>query len=463
MPKQQEVRLSVRYLHCGKTLKLERCLHGVAFAYVASVAVMLLGIQPFPILHDYAEWMFQGWLLQSILAGQPDSVYQLASWPVPNSLSQFALAALNIVVEPITAGKIWLAMYLLLGTFCFYRAARLCWPDYSGAIHLILIATILLGPGFWNGYINYQVGVVLLLVGWIGFRRGGRAGWLLFVSLAIFFAHAATYIALVVAVGVVVLTGRHMRSGVRVALLLALVPSLVLMAWYLGVKLATSAASLEDPLNPVQWLQYKAYTVAKQGPFHNFVLIDGSSALQNWHWVYLAGALINGLMLLVVALWFASLLWQMLRRRVQLSEPFNHYPMLTLLLLTAAWLLLFLLPGRNNFGVVNLGERFLIPLLGFALLAFACSRYLRAVWSGLCVVAAVCVVTTLIVVSRLPVTAYQGPDSDIYSASRHKYFNHRLFIYADRGLFLQTARTSDLRPAPDPQLATGPLILQTPL
>ncbi len=442
-------------------MKFERFLHLVAFAYVAAVAGLLVIVQPFPILHDYPEWMFQGWLLHSILAGQPDSAYELASWPVPNSLSQFVLAALNSVTSPVTAGRIWLAIYLLVGAACCYRAARLCWPDHSGTINMILVATLLLGPGFWNGYINNQVGLILLLIGWLGFLRGGRTIWLLVMSVLVFFAHAASYAVLVVAIGTAVILGGW-ALRVRVIAVLALLPSLLLMGWYLVIKLAHSAVSLEAPLSIVQWFGYKAYTLAKQGPFHNFIAIDGTSVLQQWHWIYLSGAVINGAMVLVVVVWFGVLAWQWLRGRPQVSVPFSHVRLSAVFLMTLALIVLYLVPGRNNFGVVNLGERFLISLLGFALLAFACPQFLRRIWAGLCAAAAIVVVAALLSITARDVAPYFGPDSDIYSASRHKYFNHRLFIYSDRGVFLASDQSTALRPEPDPQLATGPLILREP-
>jgi hypothetical protein len=165
-------------------------------------------------------------------------------------------------------------------------------------------------------------------------------------------------------------------------------------------------------------------------------------------------------MLLVVTLWFAVLCWQWLRRRLEMSAPVSHDRPMVVLLLTLALIILFLLPGRNNFGVVNLGERFLIPLLGFGLLAFACPPLLLRTWALLCTVAAGLVVGPLLLISSHNVVAYTGPDSDIYAASRHKYFNHRIFIYADRGLFLAAEQSPDMRPQPDAQLATGPLILR---
>ena len=47
---------------------LDNLFQFAAFAYVGVVALLLVGVQPFPVLHDYAEWMYQGWLLQTILA-----------------------------------------------------------------------------------------------------------------------------------------------------------------------------------------------------------------------------------------------------------------------------------------------------------------------------------------------------------------------------------------------------------
>ena len=65
-------------------------------------------------LHDFAEWMFQGKVLALKLT-DPQKVisYQLAPYPVPNSLVVFCLAALNLLAAPVLAGKIFQMVMLI--------------------------------------------------------------------------------------------------------------------------------------------------------------------------------------------------------------------------------------------------------------------------------------------------------------------------------------------------------------
>ena len=121
-----------------------------------------------------------------------------------------------------------------------------------------------------------------------------------------------------------------------------------------------------------------------------------------------------------------------------------------------AMLIVFLAAGKDNFGVVNLGERFLIAALVLALVQLRCHRWIRHVWVSLAAIGAVYTMVAVIKVTGYPVEAYSvarsttsgtldGAIDDIYAASRHKLFNHRLYIYADHGIWLQT-QDADLLP-----------------
>ena len=83
--------------------------------FVVALGGVLLVLQPFPILHDYPEWMYQGHIVWALFFDTDlfASYFELVPVPVPNAISQVAIALLNIFVTPVMAGKIWLAVYLL--------------------------------------------------------------------------------------------------------------------------------------------------------------------------------------------------------------------------------------------------------------------------------------------------------------------------------------------------------------
>ena len=95
---------------------IKHSLHPAAILFVVLVGVVLLLLQPYPLLHDYPEWMYQGHIAYSLFSGSSEftTMYELVPLPVPNAISQTAIALLNIVVSPVMAGKIWLAVYLVL-------------------------------------------------------------------------------------------------------------------------------------------------------------------------------------------------------------------------------------------------------------------------------------------------------------------------------------------------------------
>ena len=127
----------------------------------------------------------------------------------------------------------------------------------------------------------------------------------------------------------------------------------------------------------------------------------------------------------------------------------------TIGMLLVAWLL----AGKNTFGVVNLGERFLIVALMLMILHFHCPEWIRKIWQSVCIAAAIGTLCCLVVLSRetgvytadrsAGASELESYVEDIYKNSRHKYFNHRLFIYANLGQYLVSPAKFDGPPAID--------------
>ena len=476
---------------------MQSLLHLFSLTLVAVVGVCIVAVQPFPILHDFPEWMYQGWLAHHLLFGDYEAVtdlYALANYPVPNSITQFGIAVLNLIGSPIDSGRIWLAIYLayasvlwlVLSRQLLYAQARSCngqtrsrGTGHDGAINLLLTMTITFGPGFWNGYANFQFallfwGTYLLAM---RLRRDGVLAHL-FLSLMIFFSHASVFIAFVVLV-----IARVFYSQLGWRYLTAIFPSIILFVWYLLATIRFDEIVQLNSFGLQEWLQYKVYTVAKQGYFHNFIIADGSSLLGNVHIVYMAGVALNLSVAVIIVAWLLYMGWHLLKAFVPLSfssagtktneektskdktsdektsdeenrvSIVNRRITFTALL---AMLIVFLAAGKDNFGVVNLGERFLIAALVLVLVQLRCHRWIRHVWVSLAAIGAVYTMVAVIKVTGYPVEAYSvarsttsgtldGAIDDIYAASRHKLFNHRLYIYADHGIWLQT-QDADLLP-----------------
>lgn len=432
---------------------MQKFLHFLAFAIVGAVACCMLFLQAFPILHDFLEWMYQGWIFAELLGDNPAVAerFQLVSHPVPNSLSQIAIGLLNFVVSPVVAGKIWLAFYLLLSSGLWFVIARQQSNRFHGALHLLLTDLITFGPGFWNGYINFQFGLLffalyLYLIIW----RGVRNPWLLCVfGLLIFFSHAVIFAVFVVFnLACMVKLWRSQRRQY----VLALLPALLLTGWYAAIKLATHEAGTARGFKLLEWAQYKAYTLAKQGPFHNFIGHDGKSTLEDLPLVYQAGFVLNFVVAVLLFSWFCSVTWVIIRR-----QPYRFYRsaegvassafLTPVLITTGLCVIVFLAGSQNAFGVVNIGERFLIIALLLFLLLFQCPGLIRNSLVLVCAVLSFYTVSVIVAVSKDSMEIYSVERSaeindlqqylgDIYANTAHKHFNHRLFIYADRGVEL---------------------------
>lgn len=421
--------------------------------FVVALGGVLLVLQPFPILHDYPEWMYQGHIVWALFFDTDlfASYFELMPVPVPNAISQVAIALLNIFVTPVMAGKIWLAVYLMLALSVAIIGTRR--HQLRGAKQVIFLITIAFGPGFFNGYINFQYGVLFFALFVITDSQRSIVRLVLF-SLLIYFSHASVFAGFAIFVVLTELFGQR-----RIPAFFALLPTLILLLWYSMVKLISDTGFNVSVDSLKQWIQYKAYTLAKQGPFHNFIQPDGQSLLTDLHGIYLLGFVLNFIIALLIGYWLLSLGYALLKRREILIHSDSR---LAALIITAVVLfILYLLAGSNTFGVVNLGERFLITALMLLLLLTRMPRWQVAAWSVVCAASGVVTLVSLFVLSQT-IDSYsvdRSADSkelsnfvgDIYSNSRHNYFNHRLFIYANLGQYLLNSDQFDEPPPIDHQ------------
>jgi len=331
--------------------------------------------------------MYQGHIVYSLLSGENPSLNMLYEWvpvPVPNTISQLVIGLLNFTVSPVMAGQIWLAVYLLLAIVSGYLASK----DHvhAGSVFWLFTVTIAFGPGFWNGYINFQFGLLLFaLFVAVGLRRS--LAWVFVFSVLIYFSHASVFAGFVCFVVLAELFNQR-----RLTTLLALGPALVLLLWYTMTRFAEGTGKNVALESVSQWIQYKFYTLAKLGPFHNFIRPDGESLLASVHGLYMAGFAVNFVIAMLVGVWLLFIAWQMVRR----TDSRLHYGLLfTAIVLMLAWLL----AGKNSFGVVNLGERFLIVAMMLLIMQIQCPDWIRKSWVALTAVVGVATLVTLVVLS----------------------------------------------------------------
>ena len=325
-----------------------------AFTVVGLLAVALaaaLNLRgAMPPLQDFNEWIYQGWLVGQLLRGE-DLPFGLKPWPVPNAAAQALLGLLNLPLGPRAAGLAYLTLYLAGMTWLAAAIAR-AQGRFDPATFLLALLIGGINSPYWDGYANSQLGTALYLVHVLRQRRGPTpVAWDLAMGLALFFCHAV--LLAVFALHTALHAWQH-RQLPRAATVLA--PPFALLAWYLlrddnyGEHIPPFGTSLAE------FLAYKAYTAAKAGPYQN-VILGGLGDAERVPALYWLGVAAN-LAFALVAL--APLAWALLDR----ARKGDRSPAL---LTALACLAGFAVLPSALFGVVNVGERLLIPAMLVAL------------------------------------------------------------------------------------------------
>ncbi|MCX7377085.1 MAG: hypothetical protein NTY94_10135 [Alphaproteobacteria bacterium] len=311
-------------------------------AVVLAAALNLRGAMP-P-LQDFNEWIYQGWLVGQILRGE-DVAFALKPWPVPNAAAQTILGLFNLALGPREAGIAYLTLYLAGMTWLAIAIAR-AQGRFDPATFLLALLIGGLNSPYWDGYANSQLGLALYLVHVLRRQRMATTpAWDLAMGLALFFCHA---VMLAVFALHVLLDGLRQRQFLRAALCLS--PPFALLAWY--VLRDTSYGEHIPPFgtNLIEFLAYKAYTAAKMGPYQNFILGGIGDADRTPH-LYWSGVATNLLFAGVVLLPLALALLDRLRKGDRSPS------LLTALACLGGYMVL----PSALFGVVNVGERLLLP------------------------------------------------------------------------------------------------------
>jgi hypothetical protein len=439
----------------------------LAALLLLTAAAVLAGRAPY--LHDFGEWLYQAQIVKDLLTGETmGDGFQLAAYPVPNSLATLLLAALSALLPPLWAGKVFLLL-LLGGWYVVIRvfARRYLPPVGRDGVALVLFALAALSTFFWYGFISYQLGL-LLLAAFLAINRETTSPCIIATfALALFFAHAMTFLVFGLFIACRLLFNWQWK------IVAALVPSGLISLWYLAGRHLADAAV--PPVN-AQWsgwmeaLLYKAAYPAMIGPFRNLLLPDGSGPLDQWPLLYRTGAAVNFAVSAGLAVFLVSALWRGMRLHAGETpgKVANRRALATTLLLLG---LAYAFGPYHFFGLINPGGRLLLPLLMFALMldgaAFAARPWI--VWPiAVTALLSSGLYLALMLQARSPEFETRAPprppgaaDLSVFEynerlnrSSRYRYFNYRVFAFADR---FERIEASDYG---EPAFHTGLLIRQ---
>jgi hypothetical protein len=319
------------------------------------VVAAVLVLAPYPPLQDFSEWAYQGQLLARLLRGLPVGEIQLATTPVPNSSVQLLLGLLSLVMPGAMAARVFLLGLVGASIAVSLALGRRYQLGAPGAFAALLLVAVFLNAAFWNGYANFQLGMVLLGA-WFLLPEARRASAFAIMGfgVVIFFTHAMIFFAFCALLGTTALLDRRRIM----ATMLGLLPAVMLTGWYVSADAGGGATETSTAGGLAGFVAYKLYTVAKLGPYHNFVFAEGGDIVTHPALYWVGGAINLGF----AAGLAASLglgLHAVIRRR--------QLPWAPLLAATGLLVLFAVLPDLVQ-NVVNPGERLMLPALLMLLL-----------------------------------------------------------------------------------------------
>jgi hypothetical protein len=424
--------------------------------YVAMVVLWAI-LGRAPALQDYPEWIYQGHILSEKIFGCSSCFdhFELFHYPIPNATVSVLLAIGDIVTDPLTSSKTLIVIYAIAGALLAIRASALFDEGTRGASTFFLISIVVFSGSFWNGYLNYQIGLLVLFLYMIEIeQKSERRAWFhLAFSVLLFFSHFVIYgIFLLVYLFTYIIVIAPRRTGSFAEVLggfaprrcWPVVPSLLLALWYVMGRLHGSSIDVavhrgkEVGDSFFQFMLYKVYTAMKLGPFHAFELPDGTIFAPPYSQLYWMGVGVNFVFALLIFIHLCSLIPHRLALGLTVSaEPRHRVPIFLLLVG-------FLLSPQFAAGIVNLGERLLLPALLMAVIYCKPSRALLNAYALTCCVVIPCQFAFLL--------QYDQTGSQPAGGWKAAYFTHRPYQFAPVVDYLAGARGGD---APDLSFSTG--------
>jgi hypothetical protein len=304
---------------------------------------------PYAPLEDLPEWIYQGYIFNKLASGTPSAEFALKTFPVPYALFQAVASACLLFASPMTTTRIVVFLYAGLSLYAINRViARyrldpfVAWP--------FLVSAVVLNAPFWNGYMGYQLGLLVILL-YLALPQRAQVDpkWICLFSVLAFFAHGWSFVSILAMIGSIALYRQRVLAAA-----LGVAPSAVLLAWYQIRNVAPATLSAFLHVENVNIFAYKIYTALKAAPFHN-PIVFGFNASERYGLAYLVAGLTIAA---VFAISLAVLTFLAIRKSgwtAILGRP----------LLLAGGLLLVLAAALppTGLGMANPGERVMYPAI----------------------------------------------------------------------------------------------------
>lgn len=195
-------------------------------ALLLGYALVIVSSPNAPLLQDYPDWVFQAVLFGKWLTGNPVPHYTLRHYPVPNSLTTVGVGLLTLLLHWKLAARVWLLLILGALGLALVRLMRSLRAE-SYAVVPVIATSLIVGLDFWNGSVNFQLGLAFLLLFIDALLTPIKRPTVLGVLLLLcFFTHMLPCGAALLMLLAFVLQTSEWK------LLLAALPTLLCLAWY---------------------------------------------------------------------------------------------------------------------------------------------------------------------------------------------------------------------------------------
>lgn len=309
---------------------------------------------------DYPDWLFQGFIFSEIIKSK-FLYYNIASYPVPNSLSTYTLGFLNFIFSPEISGKILISILLLTLSSSLIYFFKYFEKIKGFSVLLVIILTF--NNSFFKGNIDFLFGLSFLFIG-LGFLlrknftfNNSDIIFLIFLSVIIFLSHGIIYF-LWLLFGFLIFI--LYRNGKKLGYYLSFIPSVFLLIIYV---LNNNTSSFPRSNYVFQQTLFNSISFK----IHSF--LDYFSVIQQFfptynssdHLLVLIGGIVNLLFLFLII----SICLLLLKKKFEMKG------LDSILFIYAIILLLAFIVGPYYFyGVHNPGQRFLYTSI-FILIALA--------------------------------------------------------------------------------------------
>jgi hypothetical protein len=403
-------------------------------AVIVTGLVWVIVTLPYPPFQDFNETVYQAFMTKLAAVDKlPDAVC-IEQKPIPNASATLIISGLMFLLSPLQASRVFLVMYIAAAAaIAIQIARRKQTPGHWSATAVVIFALVYVGSAFWNGYVNYLVGLLLLGVYLcLSNERQASPVWIMPFTVIAFFCHALVFVPLC---GLATL---HLLARRRfLALVLSMTPGAVLVLLY--ERLPGYVERYNDPPFALgKMVLYKVYTVFKAGPYHNFVFaVGGDNVTARWYYYLGVSANLAFGATLVVALGLG--LYTALKQ-----SGITVHTMAFIALIG----IFFALPNMAM-SVVNPGERFWFPalLIGLATLPIA-----PRLVAGLAIASALVTVN----LPHLPARHFTAQvNGDAMQDQLSMLFSYRPTAFANKAIAMDQATQSGQTPTQPIDFQTG--------